>query len=64
MSREIDPVRRSFRRRGSCAFTEVARLAPSGYVKMQYSAQVFARPALGGCDEFLCTCVNAQYVYT
>ena len=30
MSREIEPVRRSFCRRGSCTFTEVARLVPSG----------------------------------
>ena len=31
-SREIEPVRRSFRRHGSCTFTEVARLVPSGTV--------------------------------
>ena len=30
MSREIEPVRRSFCRHGSCTFTEVARLVPSG----------------------------------
>ena len=30
-SREIEPVRMSFRRRRSCTFTEVARLVPSGY---------------------------------
>ena len=30
MSREIEPVRRSFRRHGSCTFTEVAHLVPSG----------------------------------
>ena len=30
MSRETEPVRRSFRRHGSCTFTEVARLVPSG----------------------------------
>ena len=30
-SREIEPVRRSFRRRRSCTFTEVARLVPSGF---------------------------------
>ena len=30
MSREIEPVRRSFRRRRSCTFTEVARWVPSG----------------------------------
>ena len=29
-SREIEPVRRSFRRRRSCTFTEAARLVPSG----------------------------------
>ena len=28
--REIEPGRRSFCRRGSCTFTEVARLVPSG----------------------------------
>ena len=32
-SREIEPVRRSFRRHGSCTFTEVARLVPSGNCK-------------------------------
>ena len=32
-SREIEPVRRSFRRRRSCTLTEVARLVPSGYVR-------------------------------
>ena len=30
MSREIEPVRMSFRRRGSCTLAEVARLVPSG----------------------------------
>ena len=30
MSREIEPVRRSFRRSGSCTLTEVERLVPSG----------------------------------
>ena len=30
MSCEIEPVRRPFCRQGSCTFTEVARLAPSG----------------------------------
>ena len=30
MSREIEPLRRSFCRHGSCTFTEVARLVPSG----------------------------------
>ena len=30
MSREIEPVRRSVRRRGTCTFAEVARLAHSG----------------------------------
>ena len=32
MSCEIEPVRRSFCRRRSCGFTEVARLVPSGRV--------------------------------
>ena len=32
-SREIEPVRRSLRRRGSRTFTEVARLVPSGLVR-------------------------------
>ena len=30
MSREIEPVRRSLCRHGSCMFTEVAHLVPSG----------------------------------
>ena len=30
-SRGIEPERRSFRGHGSCTFTEVARLVPSGY---------------------------------
>ena len=30
MSREIEPVRRSFCKHGSCMFTEVARVVPSG----------------------------------
>ena len=30
MSREIEPAHGSFRRHGSCTFTEVARLVPSG----------------------------------
>ena len=29
MAREIEPVSKSFRRHGSCAFAEVARLVPS-----------------------------------
>ena len=33
MPREIEPVRRSFCRHGSCTFTEVARLVPSGRLK-------------------------------
>ena len=33
VSCEIEPVRRSYRRRGSCTFTEVARLVPSGLIK-------------------------------
>ena len=31
MSRKIEPVRRSFCRHGSCTFTELARLVPSGH---------------------------------
>ena len=30
VSREMEPVRRSFCGQGSCTFTEVARLVPSG----------------------------------
>ena len=30
MCREIEPIRRSFCRHGSCTFTEVARVVPSG----------------------------------
>ena len=33
MSHEIESVRRSFRRHGSCTFTEVARLLPSGLLE-------------------------------
>ena len=35
MSCDIEPVRRSFCRHGSCTFTEVARLVPSGYYPLE-----------------------------
>ena len=39
MSAEINPVRRSFCRHGSCTFTEEARLVHSGYLLQEGSAK-------------------------
>ena len=40
MSREIEPVRRSFCRHGSCTLTEVARLVLSGVDLAQLSSRL------------------------
>ena len=60
MSREIDPLRRSFRRRRSCTFTAVARLVPSGPTRARLSggrAQKDANLDRGGraCGTGRCT---------
>ena len=56
MSREIEPVRRSFCRHGNCTFTEVAHLVPSGLARspgFPESLEISFRDPLGNYP-FVC----------